>query len=225
MVGYGESVFFITDKPIDQSEFLFDSLDISSNPSRYKLFHDYKREWIKWVRWQGNNDYGDREFYELHEEILSVYSFHTPKVDKMHLKLIETYQPSLEFLSTFGDNYIYELDGGNFKLYYDITFDNINDDELKFMSLLEECGKGLFAWLVEYIKERINNGSKVNRLLRCEGGIPNNHWSDTAILNCTWIDLDVDKIEIPDNSFKYFSDEFQKRDLEFSGYNFGINFY
>ena len=232
MVEYGESLLLITNVPVDSSKFLFNSLDLSKDPKRYKLFHDLKEAWLRWAKLSGNES-GDEEFYEIsHGKILDIQPWYTPLFDPMHLELVRNYKPSKEFLSNFGEYYVYNLDAWNIRIFYDTNSVFVHDIDVKvgYFPLIEECGKDVFSWIIDDIKERLNEGNAVNKLVHCNGGmVPdkyvNNSWSNTDICDCIWIDLDIDKIEIPDDSFKYFYEEFKKRGVEFSGYNFGINFY
>jgi len=242
MVGYGESLLFITDKPVEQSEFLFDSLALSKNKFRYDLFQEYKSEWLRWMVLHGNDDVCDDDFYETNKEILTVDPFSVPLDDKMYSSSMSGISKVL--LNSFGSKYVYLLYSGNFSFFYDTNFDysDYEQREQTICKLRGLCSKELFEWLIYCIKERMNNGSEISRLVCCYSGTNgimfngtknvDTNWGlfdlyidENEISNCDWIDLDIDKIEIPDNSFKYFSDEFQKRGLEFSGYNFGINFY
>ena len=221
MVGYGELLLFVTDIPIVQSEFLFNSIDSLKVPKRYKLFQDYKNAWLEWMILHGNDDVDDEEFYETHNAILLIKPYSMPIHDVMN-KMSMSRLP-LELADIFSAKFVYCLDGGNFSFFYDTNFDYSHYEirEQKICPLREECSTELFGWLMDYMRERFDKGSKVNKLAYCYGRAENlNEGYGT-------VNIDLDSIEVPNDSYKFFHKEAMKAgvDLSESENGFIVNFY
>ena len=218
MVNYGQTLLFITDKPVAQSVFGFNSPYLLNNPSRRKIFNDYKESWFAVMKWHGNDDTDDEEFYEVHKEILSLWPYWIPENEINYNVTMK--RLSQELINSFGADYVYEMDGGNFNLYYETPYEH--NDKFNYGGLMEECSKELFAWIFEFMRDRIDGGSKVNKLVYCYGGNIEN-------LNKGYItfNLDLDSIEIPNDNTGFFHKEAMKVgvDLSESENGFIANFY
>lgn len=225
MVGYGESMLLITDKPFEQSEFLFDTLVASKNINRNKVFQEYKNEWFRSLIWHGNYDVCDEDFYRVQREILEVRRVFVSSKELEYYAKKYTNKPYQELLDILAKNQVYSLDGGHFQFLYNTKFDysEYKLGEQKICTLRQLCSKEIVARLIEYIKERIDKGSKINKLVYCTAGLLT--LLEIAEVDCKWIDMDIDTVKIPEYSAKYFNEEFNKRGVEFRGYDFGINFY
>jgi len=218
MVEYGEMILFITDMPIEKHIFGWDSQYLLNNPNRKKIFDDYKESWFAVMRWHGDVD-NEEDFYESEAHnggVMSVIPYYVPKYDREYVSFMETRSKVL--VDSFGGNYVYWLDG-HLSIYYRVPYEH--NDEFNYGGLMNECGKELFAWILEFMRERIDSGSKVNKLVHCYASIED---LNVGFKN---IDFDLDTIKVPDRSYEYICDQAKNQGVtfDFHDYGFIINFY
>ena len=220
MVEYGEDLLFITDKPIEQSNFDFDSPYLLNDERRRKIFDDYKESWFAVMKWHGNDDLVEEDFYECEANrfgVMDVEPYYVPKYDSRYNTHMATMSKVL--IDSFGGDYVYCLQGANFYLYYETPYEH--NDKFNYGRLMNECSRELFTWILEFMRDRIDSGSKVNKLVYCYGHREN--------LNVGFgtVNLDLDSIEVPNESYKFFREEAKKQGVNLSESYAGLilNFY
>ena len=242
MVGYGNDLFFATDSSLVKKKL---SLEYMLNNS-----DAFKSLWLEYIDEHRNQKVYDKtEVESKFQPAVQFKPFLLPSYDSLginvrHRSVCEFGENGVSYLAKIaGCEYIYRMNGW-FDFFYDLKndwrvvggseiLDNRGwtiiadeDDFCEFSRIkilykyFERFNKCIFECLLKFICDRFETGSKVNKIIYSFHGTKP-FSSQFEISN-----FDIDKIEIPNDNYKYLNKEFFERKVDFDGgNNFVYNFY